>query len=593
MRQAAQVAGPVFDVRHYGATGDGTTDDSAAVNAALAAIPAQGGVLYFGAGAYRMDPIELPTSVRVMGESARSTYLRHRTGGTGFLLTVDADVADGVMIDNLSVVGTGSSSGTQGGIDLSRSGTPGYQAGGYPRHIVRNVIVTEVGGMGVSLVGSVNGSILDTVLVFDVGEAGFEISGSDCKLSGCVAAGAGAKDGVSSGFDILNGGQQVTHCKAYGNAGSGFVQRGTGGGYISGCIAQENDVHGFWIKDVLDNAVSLTGCVSDANQVSNYRFELVDNVVGSGLASSVTPALLYDTPHGFSFGPGVVGCHIDGISENSATAPWLGSPRGGRVVINGVQLTAPRPSERFFTFDGSSDHRVTTPDSAVFNPTTSLDIRFKIRSDDYSGAAFQAIVGKWVDFTQRSWFVRLDTSGNLQYLATSDGNAVPTTFAQTGGAPAADGVDYIGRVVHTLGGSPNVSWFRSSDEGVSWTLVESEAIAPVATVFDSTSPVAVGRIGTTTFDGRIYWVEVRVDGSLVARMDSAEAATTAWTGTDGLVWTPVGASFSAQELASATYTMSNVTTDRAFDANATTLDELADVVGTLINDLKRAGSIVS
>lgn len=36
------------------------------------------------------------------------------------------------------------------------------------------------------------------------------------------------------------------------------------------------------------------------------------------------------------------------------------------------------------------------------------------------------------------------------------------------------------------------------------------------------------------------------------------------------------------------YSAANVSTDRAFDANATTLDELADVVGTLIADLKAA-----
>lgn len=39
------------------------------------------------------------------------------------------------------------------------------------------------------------------------------------------------------------------------------------------------------------------------------------------------------------------------------------------------------------------------------------------------------------------------------------------------------------------------------------------------------------------------------------------------------------------------YTPTNVTTDRAYDANATTLDEIADVLGTLIADLKTAGVI--
>lgn len=39
------------------------------------------------------------------------------------------------------------------------------------------------------------------------------------------------------------------------------------------------------------------------------------------------------------------------------------------------------------------------------------------------------------------------------------------------------------------------------------------------------------------------------------------------------------------------YTATNVTLDRSYDANATTLDELADVVGTLLADLRAAGVV--
>lgn len=39
------------------------------------------------------------------------------------------------------------------------------------------------------------------------------------------------------------------------------------------------------------------------------------------------------------------------------------------------------------------------------------------------------------------------------------------------------------------------------------------------------------------------------------------------------------------------YTTSNVTEDRAFDADSTNVAELADVLGTLIADLKTAGVI--
>lgn len=42
---------------------------------------------------------------------------------------------------------------------------------------------------------------------------------------------------------------------------------------------------------------------------------------------------------------------------------------------------------------------------------------------------------------------------------------------------------------------------------------------------------------------------------------------------------------------SAAYTPTNVTTDRAYDANATTVNELADVLGTLIADLQATGII--
>lgn len=40
-----------------------------------------------------------------------------------------------------------------------------------------------------------------------------------------------------------------------------------------------------------------------------------------------------------------------------------------------------------------------------------------------------------------------------------------------------------------------------------------------------------------------------------------------------------------------TYTITNVTTDRAYDANATTLDEIADVLGTLVADLRTMGLV--
>lgn len=57
---------------------------------------------------------------------------------------------------------------------------------------------------------------------------------------------------------------------------------------------------------------------------------------------------------------------------------------------------------------------------------------------------------------------------------------------------------------------------------------------------------------------------------------------------DGSAWVN---SFGASPLARQSYSPSNVTTDRAYDADSTTVSELADVLGTLISDLQDQGVI--
>jgi len=53
-------------------------------------------------------------------------------------------------------------------------------------------------------------------------------------------------------------------------------------------------------------------------------------------------------------------------------------------------------------------------------------------------------------------------------------------------------------------------------------------------------------------------------------------------------------SFSADEdITLETYEVSNLTIDRTYNANSTTTAELADIIGTLINDLKKFGLLKS
>src|SRR5262245_63488884 len=58
-------AGIVFDVRSFGAVGDGRTIDSPAINRAIEAAGAKGGTVYVPAGAYACYSLRLKSSIAI------------------------------------------------------------------------------------------------------------------------------------------------------------------------------------------------------------------------------------------------------------------------------------------------------------------------------------------------------------------------------------------------------------------------------------------------------------------------------------------------------------------------------------------------
>ena len=84
-----------FDVKTYGALGDGTTDDTTAIQAALAAIPAAGGVLYFPAGRYLYagSTLTLDRMITVEGDGGGAEFVSQGLGVT----TIDFNSATGTL----------------------------------------------------------------------------------------------------------------------------------------------------------------------------------------------------------------------------------------------------------------------------------------------------------------------------------------------------------------------------------------------------------------------------------------------------------------------------------------------------------------
>src|ERR1017187_10193619 len=69
---------PTIDVRKYGAKGDGIHVDTYNISKAINATP-DGWTLFFPAGTYLTDQVNVPQSIKIIGESPESTIFKSIT----------------------------------------------------------------------------------------------------------------------------------------------------------------------------------------------------------------------------------------------------------------------------------------------------------------------------------------------------------------------------------------------------------------------------------------------------------------------------------------------------------------------------------
>lgn len=200
----------VIDVTQapYYAKGDDSTDNTTAIQTALAAANTQGKALYFPKGTYRFDNLYVSdiSGITIFGDGATRTILKSRVS-TSALITVDAYLSTmhTFHIRDLSIQGYGSGANNHG-LNFTSQGPENFNV------VIERVIITDCGGNGVKINNGWFGVKLSEVHVTQPagGSDAFDIWGSnDLTLINCYAHNAGTG---KAGYRIRAGSPTLIGC---------------------------------------------------------------------------------------------------------------------------------------------------------------------------------------------------------------------------------------------------------------------------------------------------------------------------------------------------------------------------------------------
>lgn len=201
-----------LNVKFLGAYGDGVHDDTAAIQAALNAIPSQGGVVYFPAGSYLLTKALVPKNLTtIIGDGWTATTLiapSNVQGGNG--AAINLALSPGSYYSGLTVR------------DIAIDGTNQYRTGGpnpgsfiYPSGanlqginnlLVENVYVKNPAGYGLTIGGGGTNTKTKNVRLRNIYIVG-EFNGNDSIGGGAIDGGSienyRCEDGYGTGSDLV------------------------------------------------------------------------------------------------------------------------------------------------------------------------------------------------------------------------------------------------------------------------------------------------------------------------------------------------------------------------------------------------------
>lgn len=223
-----------LNVKVYGATGNGTTDDTSAIQATINALPSGGGIVYLPRGTYRItSALTIVSDVFLRGAGANATIIK-QTSTTAH--GIYALTARRMSFEDLQLLGPGKGTGTGTGIYLDTGGSAVAQCQ------FNNVFIQQFGVDGMYISTPI-ATVLSNVRSQNHGRHGFNFfNGTSLQLNACYAAGVSA-----AGFYF----DTMTYCA------------------LNGCASDSNGT-GYWAHAGGNIAFVGCGCEVPLNNSATY-----------------------------------------------------------------------------------------------------------------------------------------------------------------------------------------------------------------------------------------------------------------------------------------------------------------------------------
>ncbi|WP_159106831.1 glycosyl hydrolase family 28-related protein [Streptomyces rishiriensis] len=284
-----------FNVLDYGATANGVTDDTTAIQSAINAVPSSGGTVVFPAGTYKISSALVARSNLILQGVSDGSSVIAQSSTTANGLT-GSDITR-LTIQDLTVQGPGSGSGK--GILLTRSANPATVSLTFSRMTVK-----FFGNTGIELSNPIV-STFTAVTSANNGNHGWDIhgvpggaAGTSCSFIACYA------DIVTNaGFRL----DTMAYCS--------FV----------GCAADHCGI-GYEVTGVGSQGISFTGCgaesaVNRGTGYNGYSWK-INAAIGVGLYNPFT----YNSPNVSIWVTGAArAVSILGFAENTPTGTAVNS----------------------------------------------------------------------------------------------------------------------------------------------------------------------------------------------------------------------------------------------------------------------------